>query len=99
SFVALRWRPRRMLFAGLVCGLPWGFINITFAAGVPLAPLYAFMLVAGLGSSLFITYWETELASHIPPQALSRVSSFDWMGSLGLLPVGLILAGPIADAV
>ena len=26
------------------------------------------------------------------------MSSFDWMGSLGLLPVGYLLAGPLAEA-
>jgi hypothetical protein len=38
------------------------------------------------------------MAEQIPPEALSRVSSYDWMGSLILLPVGYILAGPVADA-
>jgi hypothetical protein len=34
----------------------------------------------------------------VPPQALSRVSSYDWMGSLVLLPVGYLAAGPLAAA-
>lgn len=99
SLVALRWRPRRLLFAGLVCGIPWGFINVTYAAGIPLAALLAFSVLAGLASSVFITYWETALAIHVPPRALSRVSSFDWMGSMGLFPVGLVLAGPVGAAI
>ena len=36
---------------------------------------------------------------HIPADALSRVSSYDWMGSLALLPLGFAIAGPIASAV
>jgi MFS family permease len=35
--------------------------------------------------------------SGIPPHLLSRVSAWDWMGSLALLPVGYLLAGPLAD--
>jgi hypothetical protein len=35
----------------------------------------------------------------VPPAALSRVSSFDWMGSLALLPAGFALAGPLAEVV
>ncbi len=42
---------------------------------------------------------ETALAQRIPPQLLSRVSAWDWMGSLLLLPVGYLLAGPVAEAV
>ncbi|MGI8903925.1 MAG: hypothetical protein ACR2IP_09780 [Solirubrobacteraceae bacterium] len=43
-------------------------------------------------------WWETALARQIPPHALSRVSAYDWMGSLALLPVGYLLAGPLAAA-
>jgi hypothetical protein len=34
----------------------------------------------------------------VPPHTLSRVSAYDWMGSLALLPVGYLLAGPLAEA-
>ena len=56
------------------------------------------MCISGLQSGVFIVVWETSLARHIPPAALSRVSSYDWMGSLALLPVGYIAAGPLANA-
>jgi hypothetical protein len=34
----------------------------------------------------------------IPPAALSRVSSYDALGSLMLGPLGLVLAGPAAES-
>ena len=43
-------------------------------------------------------WWETALAYHIPPNALSRVSAYDWMGSLALVPIGFLVAGPLAHA-
>ena len=46
------------------------------------------------GLGLFAVWWETALAQRIPPQLLSRVSAWDWMGSLALLPAGYLLAGP-----
>ena len=42
-------------------------------------------------------WWETALARHIPADALSRVSAYDWMGSLALLPLGFVIAGPLAS--
>ena len=42
--------------------------------------------------------WNTAMAERIPPHALSRASSYEWMGSLILLPVGLLAAGPAAEA-
>jgi len=47
---------------------------------------------------MFDVSWDTALQERIPPYALSRVSSFDWMGSLALLPLGYLLAGPLAGA-
>ncbi|MDC7336403.1 hypothetical protein PQR15_07715 [Streptomyces lydicus] len=31
-----------------------------------------------------------------PEEALSRVSSYDWFGSLAFAPLGLLVAGPVA---
>ncbi len=55
-------------------------------------------LATGVGFAVFGIWWETALAEHIPAAALSRVSSYDWMGSLILLPAGYVVAGPVADA-
>jgi hypothetical protein len=39
------------------------------------------------------------LQANIPEHALSRVSSYDWLGSLVFLPAGYMLAGPVAESV
>jgi hypothetical protein len=36
---------------------------------------------------------------HVPEQALSRVSSYDWIGSTALRPLGYAMVGPIAALV
>ena len=51
-------------------------------------------LSPGLGLALFDVWWLTALAERIPPDRLSRVTSYDWMISLGLVPLGYLLAGP-----
>ena len=68
-----------------------------FALGMPLAIVLPAMALNGAGLTLFLVPWETALAERIPPDALSRVSSYDWMVSLALLPVGYLLAGILAD--
>ena len=47
---------------------------------------------------LFDVLWHTALAERVPPHMLSRVTSYDWMGSLALLPIGYVLAGPLGEA-
>ena len=43
--------------------------------------------------------WQTTLQQHVREDALSRVSAWDWMGSFLFLPLGLIAAGPVSDAI
>jgi hypothetical protein len=79
--------------------LPWPAAIGAFALGLSLWPLVPMFAVAGFGVTLFDVAWETALAQRIPLHALSRVSAFDWMGSLALMPLGFLLAGPLAEAV
>jgi hypothetical protein len=55
-------------------------------------------VLAGTGIALFDIWWHTALAERVPPHMLSRVTSYDWMGSLALLPIGYVLAGPLGEA-
>ena len=40
--------------------------------------------------------WESTLMRHVPDESLSRVSAYDWFGSLAFQPLGLAIWGPIA---
>jgi DHA3 family tetracycline resistance protein-like MFS transporter len=42
--------------------------------------------------------WATIKQRHVPPSLLGRVSSLDWMISIGLLPLSFALTAPIAAA-
>jgi len=53
--------------------------------------------IAGVAVSLFFTLWETSLQQQVPARALSRVSSYDFFASAGLMPIGLIVAGPVSE--
>ncbi|MBS1870865.1 MAG: MFS transporter [Actinobacteria bacterium] len=99
ALVALRWRPAFPLLSGILLTLPFGLVLLAFALGAPLALVLPCAVAAGVGLALFGVWWETALAQRIPPEALSRVASYDWMGSFALLPPGLVLIGVIADDV
>ncbi len=43
--------------------------------------------------------WESTLQRHVPAASLSRVSSYDWLGSMAFFPLGLIVWGPVAEAI
>jgi hypothetical protein len=68
------------------------------ALGLPLPLVVAAFVPAGFGIALFGIWWDTALAERVPPHLLSRVSAYDWLVSLSLLPVGYLLAGPLGEA-
>src|SRR4029079_2880658 len=45
------------------------------------------------------TLWETSLGEHIPAGSLSRVSSYDYLSSTGMIPLGNVPVGPLAVTV
>jgi MFS family permease len=99
SLTALRWRPRYPMRTGMIIVLLWPAGIALFAAGPPLAIAMLGMALGGACVSLFEVWWLTALAERIPADKLSRVTSYDWMVSLGLVPLGFVVAGPAADAI
>jgi predicted MFS family arabinose efflux permease len=98
AIAGIRWRPRFPVRMALLAMLLWPFASILYAAGITLAVVIPVAIVAGTGISLFDVWWLTALAERIPAEKLSRVTSYDWMVSLGLIPLGFALAGPLAHA-
>jgi MFS family permease len=94
----IRFRPSRMLLAATIGVLVLPLL--IFALAVPLAvPLIiATALIIGAGGELFSVSWVTTMQQEIPPAALSRVSSYDALGSFALAPVGTAVAGPLLTA-
>jgi predicted MFS family arabinose efflux permease len=99
GLVALRWRPRRPLYTAALLFLLEAPVPALLAVGAPLWSITVASALAGGSFGVFGVLWDTAMQTRVPPAALSRVSSFDWMGSLALLPAGFALAGPLAEVV
>lgn len=99
SLVGGRIRPLRPLRTGLLLMSVWPAQFIAFGLGAPLATVFASAVAAGIALGVWVVLWESSLARWIPPDRLSRVSSWDWMGSTVLMPIGFVLAGPLATVV
>jgi MFS family permease len=96
---ALRWRPKRPLVAVCLLSVWAGWSPAALALGLPFWVLNITELVHGLAIGLLVPIWDTTLQSHIPPQALARVTAWDWMSSLALLPLGFALVGPLSQVI
>jgi Transmembrane secretion effector len=96
DLLLLRIRPRHaLLTAGIALVLASSQAAV-YGAGVGLAATCALQFVTGIGVTAFFTLWEVSLQEHIPGDALSRVSSFDYLASTILMPVGTAVVGPLA---
>lgn len=98
AVIGFRWRPRHPIRTGMLLTLPWPVSLAAFALGLPVPLVLLIFLLDGVGVALFGIWWETALAERVPPHVLSRVTAYDWMGSLALLPLGYVLAGPLGEA-
>lgn len=95
----MRWKPRRMLLAGTLAVFPMALPPAALALVVPAAGLAALMFVTGVAIEVFAVGWMLALHQEIPGDKLSRVSSYDWFGSVAMIPVATALAGPVMNAV
>ncbi len=99
GLVMLRARPQRMLllatFSTLVLALPLALLAPPAAAGVVAAAAF----VSGVGLEVFAVCWDTTMQQQIPERMLSRLYAYDALGSICLVPVGLAVIGPVADAI
>lgn len=99
GFISLRVHVRRPLLFGSALtaflAVPDAFLAIRASAYLIAAGAF----LAGVGNMVFNSLWETTLQRHIAPAALSRVSAYDWFGSLAFQPLGLAIAGPLAAGI
>lgn len=95
SLIGIGWRPRHPMRMALLLILLWPPSLILYGAGVTLAVVLPAAVLGGAGLALFDTWWSTALAERVPPDRLSRVSSYDWLVSAGLLPAGYVAVGPL----
>jgi Major Facilitator Superfamily len=96
--VAVRLRPRRplvLVFGSMLLFAPQ-LVLLALAAPTFVIAGAALLGQAGMGA-LNITWFAT-LQARVPADALARVTSYDWFGSALLLPLGLLLVGPLAAA-
>jgi MFS family permease len=95
--LALLWRPERPLLVATAAVACWAAPLVLLAVAAPLALIIPSAVVAGAGTALFGAIWQTTIQDNVPAEQRSRLSSYDWLGSVGPVPLGFLLAG-VAEA-
>jgi MFS family permease len=97
GLIALYYRPRRPMVTVTLCGTTASAPMIALALRLAPAELLTVWLLRGVAIGVLIAVWDTTLQRRIAGESMARVSSWDWMTSGGLWPLGLVLAGPAAE--
>nr|WP_241778118.1 MFS transporter [Streptomyces sp. CT34] len=99
ALLMTRYKPRRILLAGTLCVFPLALPSAALAVPLPTGGLAAALFGTGVSIEVFAVTWMLALHQEIPEEKFSRVSSYDWLGSLAMVPVATALAGPAQDLV
>ena len=85
---------------GLVSVVVWGlFIFAPLVLAFPSSKELIFFayFVAGFSVGPWEAFWATQVQREVPAEYQGRVFAIDYMGSLGLMPLGMALAGPLVN--
>ena len=92
--IAMLWRPQRPILVGTLLTFAAAFPQLLLGLSSPLWLVVVSAFFMGIGFDLFGVLWMTTMQREVPAESLSRVASYDALGSLMLGPIGLLLAGP-----
>ena len=99
GFVMLRWRPRLMLRTATLAMFGSPLVLVALAVPAQLPVLIGAAFATGVSIEIFGVLWDTSMQQEIPQEKLSRLYSYDMLGSYALIPLGYIVAGPLSEAI
>jgi MFS family permease len=95
----LRYRPDRLLFVATLAMFPMALPIVLLAVPAPAVVIALAAFAAGFGMEIFGVFWDVAMQQQISPDQLSRVYSYDALGSFVFIPLGAAVAGPAAESV
>ena len=97
NVVAMRIPLRRPVFIAALALVGASTQAAIIGSGLGTVGIAALELLAGICVALFFTLWDLSIQEQVPSHAVSRVSAYDFSVSLGLMPLGMAMSGPIAE--
>jgi predicted MFS family arabinose efflux permease len=99
GLVSLRFTPRRPMLFVVLSGAAIAISPLSLALVLPLAAVCAASFGLGVFIEMMMVVWTVTMARNIAPAKLARVSSYDVLGSVMTMPIGALIAGPVAHAI
>lgn len=96
--IVLKFKFKHPLFVSMILVAISGIWDFALAFDLSLAISIAAGIFSGIAVEIFLVTWSTSMQTHIPEESFSRVNAYDSLGSYGFAPLGIIIAGPLAEA-
>jgi MFS family permease len=97
--IAMRLTVRRPIRFVVLIGATCAISPLALAAPWPLPLICLAAVGLGIAVEIMMVQWTVTMARNVPPDLLARVSAYDVLGSVGAMPLGALLVGPIAAAI
>jgi predicted MFS family arabinose efflux permease len=97
--IALRLTVQRPILWVVLIGSTCAITPLALASLWPLPVICVAAVGLGIALEFMMVQWTVTMARNVPPDLLARVSAYDIIGSVSAMPLGALLAGPIAAAI
>ena len=99
GLIGLRYAAKRPIRFVVLIGATIAVAPLALAALWPLPVICVAAVGLGIAIEVMMVQWTVTVTRNVPPNLLARVSAYDILGSVGAMPLGALVIGPIAAAV
>src|SRR5260221_54891 len=99
GLISLRWTPGRPILYVVLIGAAIAVSPLSLALLLPLWMICVTSFVLGVAIETMSVVWTVTMAAKIPAEKLARVPGRDGLGSMMGMPVGALVAGPLAAGI
>ena len=99
GLIGLRYTAQRPIRFVVLIGATVAITPLALASLWPLPVICVAAVGLGIAIEVMMVQWTVTVARNVPPDLLARVSAYDVIGSVGAMPLGALIVGPLAAAV
>ncbi|MFC5745719.1 MFS transporter [Actinomadura rugatobispora] len=95
AVIGVRWRPAHLVPVTVLLPMSVSIPMLLMGGEAPWPAIAAAALVPGAAQAVYYVFWTTALQDEIPHAALVRVNSWNLVTGYVLMPVTVLLSGPL----
>jgi MFS family permease len=99
ALIGARWRPSRPTLAAAVLPAMGALPMFLLGTGAPWMIIAIGIIIPGACQAAYYVLWTTALQNTFAPEVLVRVNSWNIVASYALMPITVLSAGPLIEAI